>query len=185
MSDSGPDLERVERQVDAFFAESGQPGLAYGVLRHGVLLHAGGRGLTSLPRAAGATGPGEVVDPVVPGPDTVFRIASMTKSFTASAVLLLRDEAAGFPTDDPWGDRQQGLPLDDFARLLEGGLSFAWAPGVAFEYSNLGYALLGRVVAAAPIEQKFWEEFCDIIELDPPLRDDSRDPAATAVICSA
>ena len=24
---------------------------------------------------------------------------------------------AGFPTDDPWGDRQQGLPLDDFDQI--------------------------------------------------------------------
>ena len=177
MSDSGPDLARVERQVDAFFAEGGQPGLAYGIVRHGRLVHAGGRGVAALPAGG---------EQQVPGPDTVFRIASMTKSFTASALLLLRDEgmlalddeaarvraragqaraptadappitvrmlltmAAGFPTDDPWGDRQQGLPLEDFARLLEGGLSFAWSPGVAFEYSNLGYALLGRVVAAA------------------------------------
>lgn len=37
----------------------------------------------------------------------------------------------------------------------------------------------GRVVAAAPIEQKFWETFCEIIGLDPELRDDSKDPAAT------
>ncbi len=37
----------------------------------------------------------------------------------------------------------------------------------------------GRVVAAAPIEQKFWETFCEIIGLDAPLRDDSADPAAT------
>ena len=29
-----------------------------------------------------------------PDADTVFRIASMTKSFTAAAVLLLRDEGA-------------------------------------------------------------------------------------------
>lgn len=36
-----------------------------------------------------------------------------------------------------------------------------------------------RVVAAAPIEPKFWAEFCDIIGLEPELRDDSRDPAAT------
>ena len=27
---------------------------------------------------------------------------------------------AGFPTDDPWGDRQQGLPLDAFGALLAG-----------------------------------------------------------------
>src|SRR4029079_13864717 len=53
---------------------------------------------------------------------------------------------AGFPTDDPWGDRQQGLDLGEFSRLLRGGLSFAWAPGTRFEYSNLGYGILGRLI---------------------------------------
>jgi CubicO group peptidase (beta-lactamase class C family) len=56
---------------------------------------------------------------------------------------------AGFPTDDPWGDRQQGTPLEEFAEFLASGVSFAWAPGTRFEYSNLGYAILGRVISAA------------------------------------
>jgi CubicO group peptidase (beta-lactamase class C family) len=55
---------------------------------------------------------------------------------------------AGFPTDDPWGDRQQGLPLEEFASFLSGGVRFNWAPGTRFEYSNLGYAILGRVITA-------------------------------------
>jgi len=38
----------------------------------------------------------------------------------------------------------------------------------------------GRLLAAAPLEQKFWEAFCAAIGLDPALRDDSRDPEATA-----
>jgi alpha-methylacyl-CoA racemase len=37
----------------------------------------------------------------------------------------------------------------------------------------------GRLVAAAPLEQRFWENFCDLIELPAELRDDARDPAAT------
>lgn len=37
----------------------------------------------------------------------------------------------------------------------------------------------GRSVAAAPIEQKFWDAFCDVIGLEPALRDDARDPTAT------
>lgn len=37
-----------------------------------------------------------------------------------------------------------------------------------------------RLIAAAPIEQRFWTVFCGLIGLDPGLRDDARDPAATA-----
>jgi len=37
----------------------------------------------------------------------------------------------------------------------------------------------GRVVAAAPIEQKFWLGFCDAIGLEDELRHDERNPDAT------
>lgn len=147
------------------------PGVAWGVVRDGELVHAGG---------AGTTRDGEDRRPDAA---SVFRIASMTKSFTASTILLLRDEgrlrldepvasyvpelagwrlptadstpvtvrqlltmSAGLPTDDPWGDRQQGLALDRFAELLSAGPSFAWPPGTVFDYSNLGYGILGRVI---------------------------------------
>jgi alpha-methylacyl-CoA racemase len=43
----------------------------------------------------------------------------------------------------------------------------------------------GRRVAAAAIEQKFWDRFCAIIDLDPALRDDARDPAATIAAVAA
>ncbi len=162
----------ADEVVASFQRGEGQPAVAYGIVAGGSLAHDGGVGQSWL------GGP-------PPGADTVFRIASMTKSFTASAVLALRDSGvlrlddpvtdfvpelrgqpgvtadspaislrhlltmtAGFPTDDPWGDRQQGTPLPDFAAILARGVRPAWAPGTRFEYSNLGYAVLGRVIAA-------------------------------------
>ena len=161
------DFGDVDAIAAEFQASGGQPGLVYGIVQAGALVHAGGLGERQLGGAA-------------PDADTVFRIASMSKSFTAAAIVLLRDEGklalddlasryvpetvrwevvpsirqlltmtAGFPTDDPWGDRQQGLPLAEFGAFLAGGVSFTRAPGIAFEYSNLGYAILGRVVSAA------------------------------------
>lgn len=38
----------------------------------------------------------------------------------------------------------------------------------------------GRFLAAAPLEQRFWENFCAAIGLPEAVRDDARDPAATA-----
>ena len=167
----------------------GQPGIAYGIVAGGTLAHGGGAGERWL------GGP-------PPDADTVFRIASMTKSFTASALLALRDAGllrlddpvtefvpelrgwpgvtadsppislrhlltmtAGWPTDDPWGDRQQGTPLAEFAEILARGLRAAWAPGTRFEYSNLGYALLGRVISAAA--EAGYPEFVRARLLDP------------------
>jgi CubicO group peptidase (beta-lactamase class C family) len=166
------DFADVDALAAGYQQRGGQPGLAYGIVVGGELVHAAGLGVRYLGGAP-------------PDADTVFRIASMTKSFTASAILALRDDGAlglddlaeayvpelrgwppvsrdsarvslrhlltmtaGFPTDDPWGDRQQGLPLDEFAKFLAGGVGFNWAPGTRFEYSNLGYAILGRVITA-------------------------------------
>ncbi len=167
-------LSEVDAIFDRFHAQGLVPGVAFGVIVDGALAMAGGRGTL------------RVGDDALPDSDSIFRIASMTKSFTAAAVMLLRDEgrlrlddpaetwvpdlagllrpttdspavtiehlltmSGGLPTDDPWGDRQQGLPLDRFAAALRGGVGFAWAPGTRFEYSNLGYGILGRAVTAA------------------------------------
>jgi CubicO group peptidase (beta-lactamase class C family) len=164
-------LRRVDEIADATHAGWKVPGVAYGIVLGDRLIHS--RGLGTL----------RVGEDATPDARSLFRIASMTKSFTAATILQLRDEGrlrlddpvvehvpemagvhlptsdspqisvrhlltmtGGLPTDDPWGDRQQGLDLDAFRALLRGGLSFVWAPGTRFEYSNTGYGILGRLI---------------------------------------
>ena len=110
--------------------------------------------------------------------DVQSRICSMTKSFTAVALLQLRDAGvvsldapaatyvpelrawpqqvtvrqlltmtAGLPNDDPWADRCLNWSAEAFDALLHGGATLAREPGRRFEYANLGWAVLGRIVA--------------------------------------
>lgn len=37
----------------------------------------------------------------------------------------------------------------------------------------------GKFLAAAPLEDQFWTNFCNAIDLDPELREDTKDPGAT------
>ncbi|MEO8584692.1 MAG: serine hydrolase domain-containing protein [Acidobacteriota bacterium] len=163
-------------EVEKIFAEAVEkqhmPGAAMGIVIDGELVFTKGLGV----RDVAANAPVDA--------DTVFRIASMTKSFTAVAILKLRDEgrlslddavskhvpelaslakatgdapeitirhllshSEGFPEDNPWGDRQLSVTDETFTRWLKAGIPFSNTPGVAFEYSNTGFAILGRVVA--------------------------------------
>jgi CubicO group peptidase (beta-lactamase class C family) len=55
---------------------------------------------------------------------------------------------SGLPTDDAWADRRLDMTPGELDELLAGGLTFAWTPGIAFEYANLGWGLVGRVIRA-------------------------------------
>ena len=168
---TGPDVSAIDRLVADYAAEHHCPSIAWGVTQHGSLA------------ATGSTGE---VNGRVPDEQTVYRIASMTKSFSAAVTLLLRDEGAlrldapigeyapelaevrsptsdapavtvrdllcmssGLVNDDPWADRHLDLTDDEFDRVIADGLVFAHPTGACHEYSNFGFALLGRVVHRA------------------------------------
>jgi CubicO group peptidase (beta-lactamase class C family) len=162
----------IDSLMREFAERSHVPGIAYGIIVDGRLAHVGTAGTRELASHA-------PVDTA-----TVFRIASMTKSFTAVAILQLRDagrlsldepaerylpelaglhypttdspkitirhllsHSAGFPEDNPWGDQQLAVTEEQMARMLRGGIPFSTAPGTNYEYSNYGFAILGRIVA--------------------------------------
>ena len=91
------DIDRVFRE----FAERQHiPGAVWGIVIDGRLAHVGVTGYRDVAARS----------PVDSG--TVFRIASMTKSFTAMAILKLRDEGK-LSLDDPaerWVPELAGLP---------------------------------------------------------------------------
>ncbi|HEY5800799.1 MAG TPA: serine hydrolase domain-containing protein [Burkholderiaceae bacterium] len=165
-------------KIDQIFADYAIdqhiPGMVYGIVANGNLVYVRGLGVQDFQSKRPVT------------PDSLFRIASMSKAFTALTVLKLRDDGklqldalaedyvpemkgwtyptqdaprirvrdllhhtAGFVTDDPWGDRQTPLPEQAFTQLLRAGVPFNRVPGIQMEYSNLGYALLGRIITKA------------------------------------
>lgn len=74
-------------------------------------------------------------------------LAPPTRDSIPISVRHLLTMSAGWPEDNPWGDRQLWRSDAELAEILQPGVSFANAPGVTFEYSNLGYMVLGRVIA--------------------------------------
>lgn len=58
----------------------------------------------------------------------------------------LLTHSAGFPEDNPWGDRQLAVTDADLLAMVRRGISFSNSPGISYEYSNLGFTLLGYIV---------------------------------------
>jgi CubicO group peptidase (beta-lactamase class C family) len=162
----------IDSLVYSFAQRARVPGIAYGIVVDGRLAHWATAGFRDAGARAG-------VDSA-----TVFRIASMSKSFAAVAILQLRDagklalddpaekyvpelarlryptgdspkitirhlltHSEGFPEDNPWGDQQLAATDDEMAAMMRSGIPFSTAPGTAYEYSNFGFAILGRIVA--------------------------------------
>jgi CubicO group peptidase (beta-lactamase class C family) len=87
-------------------------------------------------------------------------VPELSRWATGITVGNLLHHTAGFVTDDPWGDRQQVRTPAEFTAMLKAGVPFQSAPGSAYEYSNFGYATLGRIltnVSGKPYQQHIGE----------------------------
>ena len=173
--------------------------------------------------AAGVVVDGELIATCGNGADehTLFRIASMTKSFTAAAVLHLRDSlrlrlddpvafhvpefaslrgptndaatitirhlltmSSGMSTDDPWADRHLDMTDDELDSVIAEGPTFARTTGGARQYSNLGYAVLGRAVlnvTGEPVQQLITDRFLEPLGMNETFWNVTDAPAEIAV----
>ncbi|MFT4033020.1 MAG: serine hydrolase domain-containing protein [Siphonobacter sp.] len=182
-------LQKIEKVIPVIeniyknqFENSHFPGLAFGVVVDGKLIYSKGFGYTDLEKKTPVTS------------QSLFRIASMTKSITAMAILKLRDEgklqlddpvekyipqlkkspgltkdsplitirhllthATGLPEDNPYGDRQLADTDQELLDFIANGLSYSNAPGLVYEYSNLGFAMLGRIITV--VSKKPYQQY--------------------------
>ena len=165
-----PYLPTIEQICKDFAQTEHLPSLVYGLVVDGKLVHTGNIGIIN------------TTTKIVANNTSVYRIASMSKSFTAMAILQLRDaeklrlddpaylyipelkgqkfstdspeitirhlltHAAGFPEDNPWGDRQLAISDETMLKMFKKGISFSNTPGTAYEYSNMGFAMLGYII---------------------------------------
>jgi len=140
------------------------PSIAAGIVRDGAIVWSDAAGtLDGRPGGSASTA------------DTQYRIGSISKTFVAVEVMRLRDEGRldiGDPigthlpevpfgqvtiaqllthtsglqaeTDGDWWERTPG---DTWSALLTSGVHLRATPGTGFHYSNVGYAVLGELVA--------------------------------------
>ena len=77
--------------------------------------------------------------------DDVLDVAVLGAS-RAPTIGELASMSGGIPVDDPWADRQESIPAEAMDALLADGVRLVAEPGARYEYSSLGYAILGRVL---------------------------------------
>lgn len=164
-------LPEIRRSFADWMRDNRVPGLVWGIVTPAGLAHAESAGLADLASGAPVTaatafriasmskaftglsilmlrdaGRLRLDDPVAAHIPETAGWAPATPDSPAITVGDLLHHTAGFVTDDPWGDRQQPMPEADFSRLLAAGVPMTRGTGTAFEYSNLGYAMLGRII---------------------------------------
>ena len=155
---------RLERVLQKHQAEARLPSVAAAVVRDGEAIWSGAVGLADLEAAISAT------------PGTQYRVGSITKTFTAAAIMQLRD-AGKLDLDDRLGEHLPGIAhgsptlrrmlahISGFQReagemfvtgevptieqVLDAmdGYELVLPAARAHHYSNLAFALLGEVVA--------------------------------------
>ena len=164
-------LPVVQKMYRDYAEKNNFPGLAFGVVVDDQLIFSDGYGYTDLANKTKASGKSlfriasmsksvttmailklrdegklKLDDPAYLYIPELKSMPLLTSDAPAITVRNLMTHAAGFPEDNPWGDRQLDTRDEDMLNLIKLGLSNSNVPGVQYEYSNLGFAMLGKII---------------------------------------
>lgn len=168
---SYPDVDRL---FEAYAREQHVPGLAWGIVIDGKLTHVGFSGVRDLKthapidkdtafRIASMTksftvlailklrdeGKLSLDDEVSKWIPEFAHSTLPTRDSAPIRIRQLLSHSTGLPEDNPWGDQQLADSDADLTAMLKRGFPFSTPPGTRYEYSNLAFGLLGRIVSAA------------------------------------
>jgi CubicO group peptidase (beta-lactamase class C family) len=169
------DTNAVDDLIRAEMRRQKIPGLSLAVLKDGAIVKGAGYGIADIARAAPAT------------PQTVYKIASVSKQFIATGIMLLAQEGRLKLTDsvgrflDGAPTTWDGITIQHLLTHTSGlvreapgfdplrvqrdvdvirtaySLPLRFAPGERWEYSNLGYFVLAEVIRR--VSNRPWDEF--------------------------
>jgi CubicO group peptidase (beta-lactamase class C family) len=173
--------EKVDKLVEAFVSDGSTPAVELSIQKNGKTIYERGYGTIKLKAK------------VAPGPDTRFQIDSLTKVFTAIAVLKLVEEGKvdldakmgkylnqpnpawesipvrqylGMVSGIPDGGTATGTYQEVIDKVAAAKLDFD--SGSQYEYSNVNYFILGNLIDARSPQNKDADPLCGA---DPLCRD--------------
>ena len=161
----------VDKLFKAYAAKNHYPGLVYGIVANGKLVYSGATGYSDLEKKTVATAGSDfriasmtksfVSTAILQLRDAgrlrlddpawlyIPELKDQRGSASDAPVITIRNlltHSAGFPEDNPWGDRQLAVTDAELLAMVKKGISFSNSPGIAYEYSNMGFALLGYII---------------------------------------
>jgi len=163
--------KHIHAMYQEFAKQNNIPGLAYGVVLDGQLVYANGIGFankeqqitassTSLFRVASLSKNFTTIaifqlrdakklsldEPISKYLPAMKNLKYLTSDSPEITIRHLLNHRSGLPKDGAWADLKLSDTNQQLQQLINAGISLSNVPGTATQYSNLGYALLGKVV---------------------------------------
>lgn len=198
-------LPVVEKLYKDYAEKNNFPGMSFGLVVDNQVIYSGGYGYTDLANKIKASGKSlfriasmsksvttmavlklrdegklRLDDPAYLYIPELKAMPLLTKDAPAITIRNLMTHTAGFPEDNPWGDRQLDGKDEELINLIKSGISDSNVPGVQYEYSNLGFAMLGKIignVTGIPYQQYINENILKPLGMDHTLWEYSKAPA--------
>lgn len=161
----------VEKMYKDYARKNNFPGLAFGLVVDDQIIYADGYGYTDVDKKIKTSGKSlfriasmsksvttmailklrdegklRLDDPAYLYIPELKSMPLLTIDSPPITIRNLMTHTAGFPEDNPWGDRQLDTKDEALLQLIKEHLSNSNVPGVQYEYSNLGFAMLGKII---------------------------------------